>query len=181
MYTFVPDVSSVIFCFLLFIAKTQMMLLGVFCCFWGLGLVLLLFVFCLFFFFQNTILFPKSSLLPTAYSLLFMKLLSLVYDNFHSNQCNLRVLWLQVENKHHKFMQMSPVINKNRRQRNRKCHMWNRNVEKEYMSKFFFPVKYYCILLTTNTSVQHRKLPAEHNALNTHKSDCVADVKCKIH
>lgn len=57
---------------------------------------------------------------------------------------------------------------------------WNGSIKTEYMSKVFF-MKYYCILLTINMSVQHRKLPAEHDALNTHKSDCVADVKCKIH
>jgi len=42
-------------------------------------------------------------------------------------------------------------------------------------------IKYYCILLAISMSVQHRKLPAEHDALNTQKSDCIADVKCRIH
>lgn len=46
--------------------------------------------------------------------LLIMKLLTLVYDNFHRNQCNLCILCDQAENKCHKFMQVSPITNKNR-------------------------------------------------------------------
>lgn len=102
--------------------------LGGWCCgFAGLGVL----------FFQNLILFYKSSLLPTAYSPLITKLLSLVYDNFHSNQYNHRPLWLQEENKHYKFMQMSPVKKWSKRQGKRDCHTWYRTAKIECMSKFF--------------------------------------------
>lgn len=89
------------------------------------------------------------------------------------------VLWLQVENKHHKFMQCHLLQTKTR-DKETEIVTCETLVSKQNTCQRFF-MKYYCILLTINMSVQHRKLPAEHDALSIHKSDCVADVKCKIH
>lgn len=74
---------------------------------------------------------------------------------------------------------MSCVTNKNKGQGNRLSHVKWECQNKIHVQVLF--MKYYCTLLTINMSVQHRKLPTEHDDLDTHKSDCVADVKCKIH
>lgn len=100
---FFHHVLIITFCFLLLcITKIQTMR-----CWYGILFTCLFlgWVLCFVFFFNCF-----QQIIP----LLIMKLLTLVYDNFHRNQCNLCILCDQAENKCHKFMQVSPITNKNR-------------------------------------------------------------------
>lgn len=98
-------------CWLGFIVVGWLFFLG-----WG-----LLLSFCLslgWFFFKIPYCLLKNHFFQLLIPHLITKLLSLVYDNFHSIQCNLKVLWLQVENNHHKSMlTSSPVIQQEREKR----------------------------------------------------------------
>lgn len=160
-----------------FLLQRQTMLAGVFCCCWGVGFGFI--VVCGVFF-------------KIPYCFLKVHCFQLLIPHW---------LW----NYYHLFMAISTATNvisecydfqwKISNINSCKCHLLQTNtgdketenvtretgVSKQNMCQSFFSMKYYCILLTINMSVQHRKLLAEHDALNTHKSDCIADVKCKIH
>lgn len=191
---FVPDALSIAFHFLLLlIAKTQTMLVGFcWCCSgWGFGsfggMVLFGFwkvwgflLFCCFgFFFKIPYCFLKvhcfQLLIPhwlQNYYHLFMTISTAT--NIISERCDFK--WkINIINscKCH-------LLQTKKRDKETEIVTCETEMSKQNTCQSLF-IKYYCVLLTTNMSVQHRKLPAEHDALNTPKSDCVADVKCKIH